>query len=258
MQISHFKPYFILIGLMVLASLALAFTVDVTLFDQPGVYMELPARIGAWQGDELRFCHNENCRPESDFPWSGKMSELEVPDICPECGGPLFKMSKAEYDQLPKDTEFVKSSYTNDTGRSVHVSIVLSGMARDSIHRPQRCLPGQGHRNLDEHDLIVPLQDGRELTVRIIESEVQYGTREAPERHYSYYAYWFVGQTRETQSHYARMFWLAWDRVVNSVAHRWAYIAVSGKREPGSRDYEEEARDFIARLHDEIVIGVQN
>jgi hypothetical protein len=255
MQTRDYKPYLIIIGLMVLTSLALAFTVDVALSDEPGVWMKLPDRVGNWQGDALRFCHNDNCIEGSEFPWQGKMSELEVPDICPECGAPLYTMSKAEHDQLPKDTEFVKSVYTNEDARALHVSIVLSGRERSSIHRPQRCLPGQGHRNLTEHNLEVPMPGGRDLTVRVIESDIRYGTREDPKTRYSYYAYWFVGQTRETQSHWARMFWLAWDRVVNSVAHRWAYIAVAGTREPDSQEYEKEVRDFIAQLHDEIVIG---
>ena len=51
-----------------------------------------------------------------------------------------------------------------------------------------------------------------------------------------------------------RMFWLAWDRVVHSVAHKWAYVAVSGRREEGSDQYRNLLLDFLPELHKAIVI----
>jgi EpsI family protein len=180
--------------------------------------------------------------------WSGSVDELKVPDICPKCGSDLHTMSKEEYDALPKDTRFVKSAYTNDAGERVFVSIVLSGAERGSIHRPQRCLPGQGHKNLVEHNLDVPLQtEGRKMRMRVIESDVLGLDGEVAYR--SYYSYWFAGRDRETSSHYMRMFWLAWDRVVRSQAHKWAYIAVSGSRGNGSREYEETVDQFVSMLY---------
>ena len=42
MEKSIFKPFLTVVILMILASLALAFTVDVELIDKPGVVMDLP------------------------------------------------------------------------------------------------------------------------------------------------------------------------------------------------------------------------
>jgi len=164
-------------------------------------------------------------------------------------------MSWAEYDALPKDTEFVKSAYTNEAGGNVFTSIVLSGRERNSIHRPERCLVGQGNTIMDEYVLEIPLEGRKPLKVMVAVLERPYTMPNGESKIYcSYYAYWFVGQDRETPSHYARMFWLGWDRVVRSVAHRWAYIAVSGGRESEGKEYEKEINDFVQQLYPAILV----
>ncbi|MEN7973873.1 MAG: exosortase-associated EpsI family protein [Verrucomicrobiota bacterium] len=255
MEKSIFKPFLTVMVLMLLASLALAFTVDVTLSDTSGVVMELPDALEGWVGNELRYCHNEECYSKTGEQGQYYVRDLEVPSICPDCGESLYTMSWAEYGALPKDTEFVKSAYTNDAGVRVFTSIVLSGRERSSIHRPQRCLKGQGNSIMNEHSFEVPIEGRKPLKVAVIETERLYRTKEGPQTYHGYYAYWFVGKDRETSSHYARMFWLGWDRVVRSVSHRWSYIAVSGKREAEGREYEAEVADFIRIIYPSIVSG---
>ena len=254
MEIRAFKPYLILIGLMGLTALALAFTVDVTLSDQAGVRMQLPAQVDNWVGDELRYSHDQekvNSRQDTF-----RASELPLPDVDPETGDKLYTMSLAEYDILPHDTEFIKSIYTNSATDKVFVSIVLSGRERDSIHRPQRCLVGQGNSIVDTERFGIPLEGRAPLKVDILKTQrLYYDENGAPQTYYGYYAYWFVGQNRETPSHYARMFWLAWDRVVHSVAHRWAYIAVSGERTDEADDeYKQELIDFVQKIYPHLLI----
>lgn len=259
MEIRAFTPHLVLIGLMVITALALAFTVDVALSDQAGVRMELPATLdGGWVGDELRYSH------DAENPKQYRVSELELPNIDPITGKKLFTMSLAEYDALPKDTEFIKSIYTNSAADDVFVSIVLSGRERDSIHRPERCLVGQGGTIVNQHFwnfvmpqiIEVPLAGREPLKVAVLETIRNYRDA-AGERKtfYSYYAYWFVGQNRETPSHYARMLWLAWDRVVHSVGNKWAYIAISGDRkDEKSKDYEQRIVNFIQQLYPHLVL----
>jgi hypothetical protein len=250
MEIRSFKPHLILIGLMVLTALALAFTVNVTLSDQAGVQMDLPAQIDEWVGDELRYNHDR------DNPKQYRMSELALPDIDPETGEKLYTMSYAEYEALPHDTEFVKSIYTNDVDGNVFVSIVLSGKERNSIHRPQRCLVGQGNSIIDTERFEIPLEGRQPLQVDILKIQRNYSGPDGELKiHYGYYAYWFVGQGRETPSHYERMFWLAWDRVMHSVAHRWAYIAVSGERaDADSEEYKKNLTDFVQKLYPHLLV----
>lgn len=255
MEKSIFKPFLTVVVLMVLASLALAFTVDVRLEDAPGVVMELPETLKGWVSNELRYCHDKTCYESTAAQGQYYVRDLELPDVCPDCGESLYTMSWAEYDALPKDTEFVKSAFTNEAGDRIFTSIVLSGRERNSIHRPQRCLVGQGNTIVNEHTLEVPMEGRKALKVSVIEAERIYETAEGAQTYHSYYAYWFVGQDRETPSHYARMFWLGWDRVVRSVAHRWAYIAVSGKREAEGREYEEKITRFVQTMYPTILVG---
>ncbi|MEI6891468.1 MAG: exosortase-associated EpsI family protein [Pontiella sp.] len=253
MEKSLFKPFITIVVLMLFSIVALAFTVDVEFDFVPGVKMELPEEVSGWVGNQLKFCHNpEECaRDYKDA--SFYVSELEIPDICPNCSSHLFNMARAEKEQLPADTKFVKSAFTNEVGRRLFTSIVLSGTARDSIHRPQRCLKGQGNTLDGEYDLEVPLEGREPLTVRIIKTSRTYRTVDGPVPYYSFYAYWFVGQDRETPSHYSRMFWLAWDRVVRSKANRWAYIAVQGEREAEGTDYEADVIDFIQQVYPHVL-----
>lgn len=234
--------------LLVGACWALSSFVDVTLQDRPGVLMELPGRLGGWSGHELRFCHEASCRKEH------RLDELGAdPSKCPACGAQLHAMTVEEYEQLPKDTQFIKSIYQNAAGESVYVSIVLTGRDRESIHRPERCLTGQGHTILSRDVLEFPMQGRDPLKVMVFTNERKIETAHGAYGYLSYYAYWFVGQGRETPDHYMRMFWLAWDRVVHSVAHRWAYISVSGRRAKDSNEYLRQLGDFLPLLHTALV-----
>lgn len=256
MEVRSFTPHLVLIGLFIITALALAFTVDVSLDDRPGVRMELPpAMDGGWVGDELRYSH------DSENPRQYRVSELDLPNSDPVTGEKLFTMSLPEYDALPHDTEFIKSIYTNDAADQVFVSIVLSGKERNSIHRPQRCLIGQGNKILNTDYMEIPLPGREPLKVCVLETMRAYQSATGERQvYYGYYAYWFVGQGRETASHYERMFWLAWDRVIHSIAHKWAYIAVAGTRgdDDGSEAYKEEITNFIQKLYPYLLINLQN
>ncbi len=251
-QIKAVLPVLVILGA---ASWALHAYVDVTLQDQPGVRMDLPTRLGGWTGHPLRFCHAKECRKEY------RAEELPGDKTrCTACGGPLHTMTVEEYEQLPKDTEFIKSIYESAAGETVYVSIVLTGRDRESIHRPERCLVGQGHSILSRDVREFPLPGGDPMRVMVFLNEKKIETTQGAYGYLSYYAYWFVGQERETPDHYMRMFWLAWDRVVNSVAHRWAYISVSARREKDSGAYEKQLADFLPLLHNALVLkpGLQS
>lgn len=243
MQVSkkEFRPYLNVIVMLVAAIFLLAFTVDVNVSGEAGIVMALPDRLGEWLGDEMRFCHSRDCRAEY------YMSDLEGHTTCPKCGGPLAMMSYIESVILPGDTEMLKKRFELPQGRSVFVSIVLSGAARDSIHRPQLCLTGQGYDIIRSHVIQVPIAGRHDLGVMVLDTvrkarTMQGQTVEVPE----YYAYWFVGKDRETPYHTTRMIWMGLDRVLYNVAHRWAYIAVGGFRTP---DYIEEINDFVQLLY---------
>ena len=237
-----YRPFFIVLALLGLAVLALQFTVNVAVADQPGIRLALPPQLGAWRGTELRFCHNTACL--KDYT----LDQLRGSEKCPACGSDLHTMSLVEYESLPKDTGFLKGRYTNSVGEEVYVSIVLSGRERESIHRPERCLVGQG--NSIDHSSVqkVPLAGQAPLGVMVLETTRPVDVRSGKHMVHGYYAYWFVGQGRVTPYHWERMFWLGWDRIVHSIAHRWAYIAVAGRRDADTPLFHEQIASFTTAL----------
>ena len=251
METKTLKPYLVVLGLMILTSLALAFTVDVNVTDQAGIRMFLPDQVGAWVGDEMRFCHNDLCQKEF------LKGQLKDPNVCPACGGILSSMALGEKTLLPADTEILKKLYKNSSGKSVFVSIVLSGKERASIHRPQVCLVGQGNEIVNTIVLPVPMENRRPLGITVLEM-LRHGRSQDGEAKTAptYYAYWFVGKGRETPSHIQRMVWMATDRVFHNVSHRWAYIAIGGVRASADDpSYQEEIRSFLKDLYPEMLIN---
>jgi hypothetical protein len=227
------------IAMLGVTVVALTFGVDVTLVDQPGVYMRMPAQVADWHGDMLLYCHDPSCR------WAG--TAADTPDhTCPECHADTFTMAQVEKDQLPPDTEFLKYLYRHPSGRELLVSIVLSGNARNSIHRPQRCLVAQGYNITRSHVEKMALPQRAPLKVMLLDTLHQFGPRrDAIHARPVSFAYWFVGQKRETPSHLKRMFWLAWDRVWHGVAHRWVYIMVHGQDRQESTTFARDLQEFI-------------
>ena len=253
MQKSLLKPFINVSILMVITWIALVYGLGVELRFTPGVKMQLPDKTTSFSGNQLRFCHNADACAAQYRDASFSMDELEFPDICPNCGEQLFNCARAEKEQLPDDTEFVKAAYYDHDENRLLASIVLSGSARDSIHRPQRCLKGQGNTLEHEYTLEVPIAGREPLPVRIIRTSRIFKTAEGEVPYYGFYAYWFVGQKHETPYHLERMFWIAWDRVVNSEADRWAYIAVSGTREKEGVAYEEQIIQFVQEVYPTIL-----
>jgi hypothetical protein len=249
METTSLKPYFTVIGLMILTALLLAFSVNVGITDEAGIKMVLPDAVGRWKGQEILYCQNPACLKEF------LTKEVTERNVCPACGGSLSNASKAEKDILPPDTGLIRKRYVLPNGHTIYVSIVLSGKERSSIHRPQMCIVGQGHEIVRSKTMRVPMDDRKPLDVMTLEllRRVKNGDGQLLE-YASYYTYWFVGKGRETPSHFWRTIWMATDRIFYNVAHRWAYIAVSGTRQKDSEDYKKEMISFIHDLYPHMML----
>lgn len=244
MDIRRLIAHLCLLGILAAGVFALATATGITPTDRSGIALELPREVGLWKGDEIRYCQNPECLAIH------RASELDDRDVCPACGGPLAGGSPIEWSLLPGDTRILKHIYTHPVHHPVVVSIVLGGASRTSIHRPQICLVGDGQEIVATRTLDIPLQNEDELRVTLLDllwrkMQPDGGWLVNP----TYYAYWFIGPDRQTASHYARMFWMAWDQVVHGTIHRWAYLSVSGRRDPGNREYQERVRDFLRDLY---------
>ena len=248
-DIKEIRPYINVIGMLGIAFFLLAFTVDVHVSGEAGVSLDLPERLGDWLGDEMRFCQTRDC--QSEF----FVSAIEGRETCPRCGGRLDTISYIEAVILPEDTGMLKTQYKHPNGHALFVSIVLSGRARDSIHRPQLCLTGQGFRIVRSSVIRVPIEGRGDLGVMVLDlvrpARLPDGqTVDVP----SYYAYWFVGKNRETPYHTTRMIWMGLDRVLHNIAHRWAYIAVAGFRDSHDDAYIKEIGEFIQLLYPSMLL----
>lgn len=218
--------------------------------DEAGVVLSLPARVGAWQGDEVFHCSSRTCG-------AAYLASALPPgaSACPRCGAPLDTMNPAERSMLPADTGLVRARYVRTSWPPLPVtaSIVLSGNDRTSIHRPQVCMVAAGYQIENEQVVSIDLQNGSPpLEVTVLDM-THPGTADDPTPVHIFYAYWFIGKGRLCATHVQRMFWMAYDRIAHGVNHRWAYVAVSGARDPASDAHLQVVADFVSRLHPQIL-----
>ncbi len=243
---SFLGPRLLVIAALALAAWAMVFKTGVATSDEAGIVMHLPDRVGPWLGEELLFCSRRQC--DSSF----MARQLQDPTTCPRCGSPLSNMTWAEQDMLPADTQLVRKHYTlPHDPNGIHATIVLSGDDRSSIHRPQVCMTAAGHDIVDSRIIRIPMPGSDSPLEVMVLDMLRSGARPdgTPVAHATFYAYWFVGKDRETASHIERMLWMGYDRIFRGISHRWAYIAMSGARDPQSEAHLQTVADFASRLH---------
>jgi hypothetical protein len=203
--------------------------VNVEIRDLPGIALELPDSVGEWSGQRELYCYGMECGATHLF------APGEIPRGCPRCGEALKSMSRIERDVLGADTESLKSLYSHPGGATIHVTIVLSNRERNSIHRPQRCLTAQGFSIGNSRVVTVGEGAGGSLDIMVLDLTRPYRGGSSTAIWTGSFLYWFVGQGRQTPYHGTRMFWMAWDRILHSRGHRWAYIALQTAEPHDSR-----------------------
>jgi hypothetical protein len=142
--------------------------------------------------------------------------------------GKREEASLAEKNILPPDTLIERKLYSDLFQNGIQCSIVLSGVERRSIHRPEVCLPGQGWLIRKREIVPVTLASGKVLKVKqlTLEREVVIGPGQTRKIQSLFY-YWFVGKNITTPDHYARALRSSWDQIVHGINHRWAYVSVT-------------------------------
>lgn len=162
--------------------------------------------------------------------------------------------SNKERTSLAGDTIFAKAlcfipHYSSITGEVVRedvadLSIVLSGYdLANSIHRPERCMPAQGHEIYDSKITSIHTSDGKNsLPARRLLSNQNLTVKDPrkPEdpkatlsfrRHCVTY-YFFVGEKCITEDHLQRTLIDIRDRLQKGQAQRWAYVSVTVPFQP--------------------------
>ncbi len=178
--------------------------------------------------------------------------------------GQRVQESAVERQVLAADTRFSKGTYVKmrddaDAPRNpdIHLSLIFSGNDMNhSIHRPEGCLPAQGHLSLTARTETIRLADGRELTFTRLASVVPDEENEREYIHHIHY-YVFVGSNTILHNHLARVFRDICDRATSGRVQRWAYFQ-AGVSWGGSTAHTEEVaeaqlREFIAQIFPQLV-----
>jgi hypothetical protein len=154
---------------------------------------------------------------------------------------------------LPADTSFGSRNYRAPDGFQVHLSTVLMGIDRTSLHKPQFCLEGAGY-HIDQaasletkvrvdrpypYDLpVVKLLSSREETI-----DGQRATLRG------IYVYWYVadGAVSASTSGLQRMWWMVKEMFRTGVLQRWTYVSCLSVCAPGQEEATfERMKKFMA------------
>lgn len=147
--------------------------------------------------------------------------------------GTKLQESEVERASLAADTRFSKAAYIKlretlaaPRGPEIVASIVYSGNDMNaSIHRPERCLPSQGHVDLRSSQADILLSNGRNVTfTRLTSRTPGQGTERPALQHINYYV--FVGHDTIIRSHLMRTLQDMQDRVLQGYVQRWAYFQI--------------------------------
>ena len=126
-----------------------------------------------------------------------------------------------------------------------------------SIHRPERCLPSQGHLNLRGSTSEITLADGRQLSVTRLTSQVQLpGERKQTINFINYYV--FIGHGTIHHSHLGRTAQDIYDRIAKGYVQRWAYFQAGSYWAPELGISEDEADKHIRALISDLLPGQIN
>ncbi len=113
----------------------------------------------------------------------------------------------------------------------IDLSVVLSGHdLNNSIHRPERCMPSQGHVIGSSSNVDISLPNGRTFEAKRLLSVQSIPTNEAKTEFVSFNCvtyYFFVGHDSITQDHLKRTLVDMKDRLMFGMDQRWAYVSAS-------------------------------
>lgn len=170
------------------------------------VDMDLPGKSGEWQ-----------FHPQP-------ASQVEIETLAPDT-----RFSKAVcFKAREGEIDLVSGLAVPDR---IDLSIVLSGHdLNNSIHRPERCMPSQGHVINQTSDIEIELGNGRSVAVRRLLSIQSIPLNEEHTEYLklnSVTYYFFVGNNRIVHDHLKRTLLDMKDRLVMGVDQRWAYVSAS-------------------------------
>ena len=191
------------------------------------------------------FCQNEHCGNvvETDSPF-------EKPQACPSCGSPMAYVSVGELTVLPSDTGFRKCHYYDALGDVYRVTVVINGKSRQSIHRPEVCLPAQGFSLENGHVVEFHLDNGSLLPMRCVDLR----RRDSTSSLRMGQGYYFVSSNNLVASHLSRMLISIRDRAFRNRITRWAMVTLFCEEPLASTPEREKAvAAFLSQFNEALI-----
>ncbi|MCC6235247.1 MAG: exosortase-associated EpsI family protein [Verrucomicrobiales bacterium] len=166
-------------------------------------------------------------------------NSIELPERLLEYSSVILPVTQEEYTWLPRDTTYGRRMYTAPDGFQIQVSGVLMGTDRTSIHKPEYCLPAQGFRILRNTKTDIRIERPHPYRLPVVRMDaVREGKR--PDgttfSQSAVYVFWFLSDTRLSNDHAQRMWWLAMDLARTGELQRWAYMGCLVASPPGRED----------------------
>ena len=163
----------------------------------------------------------------TNIPGSIRMS-LDLPARVLDYTSRSEAQDQTVLDTLPKDTSYAQRLYTNTNGFQVNANIILMGMDRTSIHKPEFCLTGQGWEAPKKETVIIHIPGPHPYNLQVakwtLAKFVKDDQGQKQEVH-GLYVFWFVAKNEETDGHWRRIWWLTRDLLTTGVLQRWAYVS---------------------------------
>lgn len=159
-------------------------------------------------------------------------------------------ITNVELSWLPADTTYARRVYFQPDHYPLQVNVVMMGLDRSSIHKPQICLTGQGWQVTSESADTISLAGASAVNLpvwKMIAQQPQTLPDGSQRMVKAVYVYWFVADGHVTARHGQRMWWMARELLTTGTLQRWAYVSVLGLCLPGQEEETyKRLREFIA------------
>jgi hypothetical protein len=206
----------------------------------------LPGHAGNWTGRDILFCQSDQCGQS----WPLEENLQGNPAACPSCGSAMDRWSLGEKHSLNADTLLLRRQYTNASLGALTLSAVVSPPNRNSIHRPQTCIFGQGYHIARQEVLTIPVPARSPLDLTVLQlARTSTSPGNQPVETTAYLAYWFMDRKRHTPSHTTLTLQMAIDRLIHGRVSRWAYVMVSSDSPVSATAFRQQMADFLAAAY---------
>ena len=155
--------------------------------------------------------------------------EICLPSTVAQFDSREIEADKSMLDYLPPDTSYSQRLYTAPDGFQLMTTAVLMGTDRTSIHKPERCLPGQGWA-VDEtrsREEVVRVEKPRPYNLPVMKLVATKSAEKDGKMTTArgIYVYWFIADNQLATKHTSRMWREARDLLLTGTMERWAYVS---------------------------------